>query len=42
MTDMGSFALLTWLLPAAAFLLLSVAFPLRRSGRPAAWVSILA
>jgi NADH-quinone oxidoreductase subunit L len=41
MTDPGPLALLTWLLPAAAFVLLAVAFPLRRSGRPAAWVSIL-
>jgi NADH-quinone oxidoreductase subunit L len=41
MTDPGSLALLAWLLPAAAFLLLAVAFPLRRSGRPAAWVSII-
>src|SRR6266478_7142295 len=41
MTDPGSVALLAWLLPAAAFVLLSVAFPLRRSGRPAAYVSIL-
>jgi NADH-quinone oxidoreductase subunit L len=41
MTDMSSFAILTWLAPAAAFLLLALVFPLRRSGRPAAWVSIL-
>jgi NADH-quinone oxidoreductase subunit L len=41
MTDPGSLALVTWLLPAAAFVFLAVAFPLRRSGRPAAWVSIL-
>jgi NADH-quinone oxidoreductase subunit L len=41
MADPGPLALLTWLLPAAAFVLLAVAFPLRRSGRPAAWVSIL-
>jgi NADH-quinone oxidoreductase subunit L len=41
MADPGSLALCTWLLPAAAFVLLAVAFPLRRSGRPAAWVSIL-
>ena len=41
MTDPGSVALLAWLLPAGAFVLLSVAFPLRRSGRPAAYVSIL-
>ena len=41
MTDPGPLALLAWLLPATAFVLLAVAFPLRRSGRPAAWVSIL-
>ncbi|HXJ80508.1 MAG TPA: NADH-quinone oxidoreductase subunit L [Candidatus Methylomirabilis sp.] len=41
MSDPGPFALLAWLLPAAAFVLLALAFPLRRSGRPAAWVSIL-
>jgi len=41
MTDPGSVALLAWLLPAGAFVLLSVAFPLRRSGRSAAYVSIL-
>src|SRR6266542_3115160 len=41
MTDPGPVALLAWLLPAGAFVLLSVAFPLRRSGRPAAYVSIL-
>ena len=41
MTDPGAVALLAWLLPAGAFVLLSVALPLRRSGRPAAYVSIL-
>jgi NADH-quinone oxidoreductase subunit L len=41
MTGPGPLALLALLLPAAAFVLLAVAFPLRRSGRPAAWVSIL-
>jgi NADH-quinone oxidoreductase subunit L len=41
MTTPGPSALLTLLLPAAAFVLLAVAFPLRRLGRPAAWVSIL-
>ena len=41
MTDPGSLALLALLLPAASFVLLAVAFPLRRSGRPAAYVSIL-
>jgi NADH-quinone oxidoreductase subunit L len=41
MTDPGGLALVTLLLPAAAFLLLSVAVPLRRSGRPAAYASVL-
>ena len=41
MTDPGSLALLALLLPAASFVLLAVVFPLRRSGRPAAWASIL-
>src|SRR5436309_9163835 len=41
MTDPGPVALLAWLLPAGGFVLLSVAFPLRRSGRPAAYASIL-
>ena len=41
MTDPGSLALLTLLLPAVSFVLLAVAFPLRRSGRPAAYVSVL-
>ena len=41
MSDLASLAVLTLLLPAGAFVLLSVAFPLRRSGRPAAYVSIL-
>jgi NADH-quinone oxidoreductase subunit L len=36
----GWFALYAWLAPATAFLLLSVVYRLRRSGRPAAWVSI--
>ena len=40
-TALGPLALLTLLLPAAAFVLLGVVFPLRRSGRPAAWVSIV-
>jgi NADH-quinone oxidoreductase subunit L len=40
-TDQGSLALLTLLLPAASFLLLSLAFPLRRSGRPAGYLSVL-
>jgi NADH-quinone oxidoreductase subunit L len=42
MTDAASLVLLAWLLPVAAFLLLAVAGPFRRTGRPAAIVSILA
>jgi NADH-quinone oxidoreductase subunit L len=38
--DAGSLALVALLLPAAAFLVLAVAAPLRRLGRPAAYVSI--
>src|SRR5687768_3519887 len=41
MTDPGSLATLALLLPAAAFLVLAVAYPLRRSGRVAGIVSIL-
>jgi NADH-quinone oxidoreductase subunit L len=41
MTDPGSLATLALLLPAAAFLVLAVAYPLRRSGRAAGVVSIL-
>jgi len=41
MTDLAPLTLLTLLLPALSFVLLSVAFPLRRAGRPAAYVSIL-
>jgi len=41
MTDFAKLALLALLLPACAFVLLAVAYPLRRSGRPAAWISIL-
>jgi len=40
MTDSGSLALVALLLPAAAFLVLALAYPLRRSGRAAGWVSI--
>jgi NADH-quinone oxidoreductase subunit L len=40
--DPGALSLLTLLLPAASFVLLAVAFPLRRSGRPAGYLSILA
>jgi len=41
-TSPASLALLAWLLPGLAFLVLGVLFPLRRSGRPAAVVSVLA
>src|SRR5262245_34364514 len=41
MTDPGPLALLALLLPAASFLLLAVAVPLRRTGRPAGGLSIL-
>jgi NADH-quinone oxidoreductase subunit L len=36
----GELATLTLLLPAAAFVLLAVVYPLRRTGRPAGYVSI--
>ncbi len=39
--DPASLALLAWLLPGGAFLLLAVVFPLRRTGRLAGWISIL-
>jgi hypothetical protein len=41
MTDLGIPALTALLLHAIAFLVLAVVVPLRRSGRPAAIVSIL-
>jgi NADH-quinone oxidoreductase subunit L len=41
MRDPALLALATVLLPAAAFLLLALAVPLRRAGRPAAYLSIL-
>ena len=41
MAASGIFALWAWLAPALAFLLLSLIVPLRRSGRPAAWLSIV-
>jgi NADH-quinone oxidoreductase subunit L len=41
MAASGNFALWAWLAPAASFLLLSLIVPLRRSGRPAAWLSIV-
>src|SRR5688572_5576947 len=40
-TDAGALALVSLLLPAIAFLLLAVVTPLRRRGRPAAYLSIL-
>ena len=40
MSVSGWLALYAWLAPAVAFVLLSVVYGLRRSGRPAAWVSI--
>jgi len=36
----GYLALWTWLAPGLAFLILSLLVPLRRSGKPAAWLSI--
>lgn len=39
--DAGTLALVSLLLPAISFLVLSVVVPLRRSGRPAAYLSIL-
>jgi NADH-quinone oxidoreductase subunit L len=39
--DAGTLSLIALLLPALAFLVLAVAVPLRRSGRPAAYFSIL-
>jgi len=41
MNDPGALALAAWLLPALSFLVLSVVFPFRRLGPPAAWFSIL-
>ena len=40
MTDAGTLALVSLLLPAISFLVLAVAVPLRRLGRPAAFLSI--
>ena len=37
----GFLALWTWLAPGLAFLILSLIVPLRRSGKPAAWLSIV-
>ena len=41
MAASGTFALCAWLAPGIAFLILSLAVPLRRSGRPAAALSIV-
>jgi NADH-quinone oxidoreductase subunit L len=41
MAASGNFALWAWLAPAVSFLLLSLIVPLRRSGKPAAWLSIV-
>jgi NADH-quinone oxidoreductase subunit L len=41
MAASGTFALWAWLAPGIAFLILSLAVPLRRSGRPAAALSIV-
>ena len=41
MANAGTLALVALLLPALSFLVLSIVFPLRRLGRPAAWFSIL-
>jgi len=39
-TNPVSLALLAWMLPGASFLVLAVLYPLRRSGRPAAYLSV--
>ena len=41
MADSGRLALAALLLPAASFLILAIAAPFRRSGRSAAWLSII-
>ncbi len=41
MAASGTFALWAWLAPGLAFLLLSLLYPLRRSGKPAAGLSIV-
>jgi NADH-quinone oxidoreductase subunit L len=41
MANPGTLALVALLSPALSFLVLSIVFPLRRLGRPAAWFSIL-
>ena len=42
MSDPVTLALIALLAPVGSFLLIAVLFPLRRSGKPAAYVSILA
>ncbi len=41
MSDPGGLALVSLLLPAISFLILAIVAPLRKSGRPAAYTSIL-
>src|SRR5258705_10561317 len=41
MAASGFLALWAWLAPGLAFLILSLVFPFRRSGKPAAWLSIV-
>src|SRR5262245_35516274 len=41
MTDSGALALAALLLPGLSFVLLSIVYPLRRAGGPAAWLSVL-
>jgi NADH-quinone oxidoreductase subunit L len=41
MAASGNFALWAWLAPGISFLLLCLIVPLRRSGKPAAWLSIV-
>jgi len=41
MAAVGFLALWAWLAPGLAFLLLALIVPLRRSGKPAAWLSIM-
>ena len=41
MSDPGGLALVSLLLPAISFLILAIVSPLRKSGRPAAYMSIL-
>ena len=37
----GFLALWAWLAPGLAFLILSLVVPLRRSGKPAAWLTMI-